>query len=212
MSIFHGVVATSALKAAALDPDPENSDNLMNVIYLCHNCHVLLDKPLVSLVPQILEDPTTIFPYDPRAVDHYDVVVEFPGGLEPANIAVLQEDKEYKRMRPGHVLTLRTADPATLPLPHPLLLQLHVVCSRMVVIRAAAGYPVLIDGSSDGDTVYDPLEVADVKQFYGEFGGKDESRDPEIVILELDQRKYEQEQLLLKLGGRVNVMGSAATG
>lgn len=212
IAMFRGVAGTSALKAAALDPDPNNPDNLMNVIQLCRNCHNFLDKSLISLVPQILEAPATAisFPYDPREVAHYDVVVELPAGFERAKIPVLQADGDWKSLRPGQVLTLRTADPATLPLPHPLLLQLHVLCSRMAIMRAAAGYPILLEDESDGNTLFDPLEVGDDiqedKECYGELGGRDESRDPEVVILELDQRKFEQEQLLLKIRGRADTV------
>lgn len=207
VAMFKGVVATDQLKAAALDPDPNDPDNIMNVIFLCSKCHTLLDKPMVSLIPQILESPNSVFPYDPSSVDHYDAVVEFPAGLQRAVIHVLQEDGEGKRLRPGHVLTLRTADSTTLPLPHPLLLQLHAICSRIVVMRAAAGYPVLADDDdSDGDTVFDGLrtgeDLAEPKECFTEFGKKDVSRDPEVVIRELDQRKYEQEQLLMKLRAR----------
>lgn len=106
-----------------------------------------------------------------------------------------------KRMRPGHVVTLRTADAMALPLPHPLLLQLHAICSRMAVMRAVAGYPVVTDDNSDGDTVFDALRMGDEEdtgECFSEFGAKDVSRDPEGVILELEQRKYEQEQVLQK--------------
>lgn len=211
VAMFKGAAATDQLKAAALDPDATDSDNIMNVLFLCYTCHALLDKNMVSLIPQILESPDSVFPYDPRSVDHYDAVVEFPAGLQRAVIQVLQDDGEGRRLRPGHVLTLRTADPTTLPLPHPLLLQLHAICSRMVVMRAAAGYPVLADDDdSDGDTVFDALEtdegvgedLAQPKECFTEFGGKDVSRDPELVIRELDQRKYEQGQLLVKLRAR----------
>lgn len=203
IAMFRGASATASLKAAALDPDPEDADNLMNVMQLCRNCHRLLDAPRVSLVPQILEDPASIFPYDPRAVAQYDVVAEFPAGLATAVIFVMQDDGESKRMRPGQVVTLRTADPATLPLPHPLLLQLHVLCSRMVVLRAAAGYPVLLDDDSDDDTVYD-LGVGEETQDFVQFGGQkgEEARDPAVVMLEMEQRRREQEVLLMKIKGR----------
>lgn len=207
VAMFRGVEATDQLKAAALDPDPKDPDNIMNVIFLCSKCHTLFDKTMLSLIPQILESADSIFPYDPRMVNHYDAVVEFPAGWRRAVVSILQDDGEVKRMRPGHVLTLHTDDPMNLPLPHPLLLQLHAVCSRMVVMRAAAGYPVLTDDDSDGDTVFDALKVGEedigeVKECFSEIGGKDESRDPAVVMLELDQRKYEQEQLLHKLRGR----------
>lgn len=207
VGIFKGVEVTDQLRAAALDPDPNNPDNIMNVIFLCYQCHALLDKTMISLIPQILESPDSVFPYDPRMVDHYESVVEFPAGLRRAVISILQDDGEVKRMRPGHILTLRTSDPTNLPLPHPLLLQLHAICSRMVVMRAAAGYPVLTGDSSDGDTVFDTPtldegDIGEAKECFGEFGTKDVSRDPAVVILELQQRKQEQEQLLQKLRAR----------
>lgn len=204
IAMFRGTSDTASLKAAALDPDPDEADNLMNVMQLCRNCHRLLDAPRVSLVPQILEDPASIFPYDPRAVTQYDVVAEFPAGLATAVIFVMQDDGESKRMRPGQVFTLRTADPVTLPLPHPLLLQLHVLCSRMVVLRAAAGYPVLLDDDSDDDTVYDLLGVGEEPKCFVQLGRPkgEEARDPAVVMLEKDQRKREQELLLMKIKGR----------
>lgn len=207
IAMFKGTQATTQLKNAALDPEPNKTDNILNVIYLCVKCHVLLDTTKISLLPQILENVGSVFPYNPRTVEEYNVVVEFPAGLQDVAIAILQDDGEFKRLRPGHVLTMHTADPAKLPLPHPLLLQLHVICSRMVVLRAAAGYPVLMgDNDSDGDTVFDSLRVgddlSDGTECYGEFGGKDVVRNPAVVVLELEQRKYEQVQLLQKMRAR----------
>ncbi|KAL0630768.1 hypothetical protein Q9L58_010383 [Maublancomyces gigas] len=176
--MFRGVDATTQLKPAALDPEPDNPDNIMN----------------------ILENRNSVFPDDPRKVAQYQVIVEFPGGMQHVSVPILQEDGEFKRMRPGHVLTLRTADARALPLPHPLLLQLHAVCSRMVIMRAAAGHPVLSD---DALQVTEEDTDEQEKEHYGQFGGKDETRDPAIVILEHDQRKHEQQQLLQKIyGGR----------
>lgn len=207
VAMFKGIQATAQVRAAALYPEPNNPDNILNVINLCVKCHVLLDTTKISLIPPILESPDIVFPYNPRKVKQYDVVVEFPAGLQDVNIAILQDDGDFKRLRPGHLLTMHTTDPAKLPLPHPLLLQLHVICSRMVVLRAAAGYPVLMgDDDSDGDTVFDALgvwnDLSDGTECYGEFGSKDVARDPAVVVLELDQRKYEQVQLLQKMRAR----------
>lgn len=85
----------------------------------------------------------------------------------------------------------------------------------MVVMRAAAGYPVLTDDNSDGDTVFDALragqdDTGEVKECFGEFGNKDVSRDPAVVILELQQRRHEQEQLLQKLRARGDEGGHCA--
>lgn len=41
----------------------------------------------------------------------------------------------------------------------------------------------------------------------GCLGGKDEPRDPAIVILDVHQRNYEQQQLLHKLRGRGDADG-----
>lgn len=98
VAMFRGADATAKLKAAALDPDPNDADNLMNVLQLCRNCHRLLDAPRVSLVPQILENPASVFPYDPHVVTEYDVVAEFPAGFATAVIFVMQDDGESKRM------------------------------------------------------------------------------------------------------------------
>lgn len=145
VALFRGANATATLKATALAPDRNNSYNLMNMIQLCPNCHYLFSRQWVSLIPQIIEDPAFVFPYDPRVVTQYDVVVEFPAGSSVAPIPVMEDDGTGKWMRPGYVFTLRTPDPATLPLPHPLLLQLNVLCSRMVAMRATIGYPVILD-------------------------------------------------------------------
>lgn len=213
VAMFRGGDATASVKAAALDPDPTNPDNLMNVIQLCANCQRSFDAQRVSLVPQILEDPASVFPYDPRVVTQYDVVVEFPEGSSQAGIPAIQNNRNLRWVRPGHVITLRTADPTTHPLPHPLLLQLHVLCSRMVVMRAAAGYPVFLEDESDSDTLYDLLGASnDQSPYPAECAGQksmvlahpvlEVSRDPAIVMLELEQRKREREQLLQRLQAR----------
>lgn len=217
IAMFKGASATAHIQAAALDPDPSKTDNILNVMYLCVKCHVLLDTTKVSLLPQILESGSSLFPYNPRSVHEYDVIVEFPAGLQDVVIAILQPDGEFKRLRPGHAFTMRTADAVELPLPHPLLLQLHAVCSRMVVLRAAAGYPVLGgDDESDGEmVVVDGVALGEEEEqegseWFGEFGGKDVVRDPQVVLLELERRRGEQMQLLRKMrrGGRwVGVMG-----
>lgn len=86
----------------------------------------------------------------------------------------------------------------------PLLLQLHVLCSRMVVLRAAAGSPVLLDDGSDADTVYDLLGAVVEPLCFVELGGTEceEARDPAVVMLEMEQRDGERERLLMKIKGR----------
>lgn len=43
-------------------------------------------------------------------------------------------------LEPGTRVVFRTTDPTTLPLPHPLLFQLHAACSRVIAMKAAAGW------------------------------------------------------------------------
>lgn len=43
-------------------------------------------------------------------------------------------------LSPGTTIVFRTTDPSVLPLPHPLLFQLHAVCSRIIAMKAAAGW------------------------------------------------------------------------
>lgn len=47
-----------------------------------------------------------------------------------------------KALSAGHVLTLRTSDARALPLPHPLLFQIHAVIARIVAMKAAGGFPL----------------------------------------------------------------------
>lgn len=71
-----------------------------------------------------------------------------------------------KFLQPGDSIRLVTADPTTHPLPHPLLWQLHALLSRVMAMKAAAGYPVFSCGgwgSDDGEdgAVEDTPEWAD---------------------------------------------------
>lgn len=163
VGIFRGVAAAAQLKAAALAPDPESLDTLMNTICLCHNCQVLFHEASLTFIPMVFKDPSIRYPFDPHAVEHYNVRIVFAGNFSTTVVGIVQHNGELVRMRPGHVFTFNTTDPTTRPLPHPLLIELHLVCSRMVTLRTAAGYPVLphndCDGDSDGDTPCDPHAV-----------------------------------------------------
>lgn len=56
-------------------------------------------------------------------------------------------------MVPGATITFRTPDPVRLPLPHPLLFQLHAICSRVLAMKAAAGWqPDKFYGEDDDDS------------------------------------------------------------
>lgn len=59
-----------------------------------------------------------------------------------------------RRMCPGDEITLKTHDMLELPLPHPLLFQLHAIVSRVIALKAAAGFPLFPDfhrGIDDDD-------------------------------------------------------------
>lgn len=45
----------------------------------------------------------------------------------------------------GDVITLSTKDSLDLPLPHPLLFQIHALISRVIGMKAAAGFPTFPD-------------------------------------------------------------------
>lgn len=145
IALFRGPIAVLSLKTAA-------GIGLLNTLWLCRDCRGLFAQSRVSLLPQVVDvTPPFAFPYDPCEVANYALVLEFPGGIEGAVVDVLRDDGTARRMMPGDMFLFRTDDAKNLPLPHPLLLQINVVCNRMVVLRRAAGYPVGGEGVVVGD-------------------------------------------------------------
>lgn len=68
----------------------------------------------------------------------------------------LDDDGEWwpdGKLHPGHEITLTTHDARHLLLPHPLLFQLHAIISRVMALKAAAGFPLFPghDRGSDDD-------------------------------------------------------------
>lgn len=59
-----------------------------------------------------------------------------------------------KTLDEGHVITLSTNNPLDLPLPHPLLFQVHAIICRVIALKAAAGFPLFpgCDRSDYDDT------------------------------------------------------------
>lgn len=57
------------------------------------------------------------------------------------------------KLCPGQEITLTTHNALDLPLPHPLLFQLHAVISRVIALKAAAGFPLFpgFDRGTDDD-------------------------------------------------------------
>lgn len=160
IGLFRGNNALRSLKAAAAQLDNTNPENLLNELPMCRSCHELSAQSFVSLLPLILAvKPPMPFPYNPYAVMRYETVVEFAGGVTNAAINIPDYFGGAKRLWPGDTVSLLTSDPVDLPLPHPLLMQINLLCNRMVVLRAAAGYPVQIEQGREGDTSTNPIQV-----------------------------------------------------
>lgn len=199
VAMFRGEAETRQMKTYALEPDAENADNILNVVCMCRNCHHLYDHAAITLVPDI-DAPGVDFPYTPWKQSAYDVTVEFPGGCD-RDVKVLSETEagDVFRIKPGHRLSWRTDDPEKYPLPHPLLLQLHVVCSRMVKLRAGAGWRAQDGYSEGGQTAWEEAEVGDEVGIF-EMVGEEEARDSstEVVERELELRQMERRMLWAK--------------
>lgn len=58
-----------------------------------------------------------------------------------------------KELDAGHIITLSTDNALGLPLPHPLLFQIHAIVSRIIALKAAAGFPLfpVFDCGDDDD-------------------------------------------------------------
>lgn len=55
-------------------------------------------------------------------------------------------------LEPGDIIHFRTSDPSTMHLPHPAVFQLHAIVSRIMGMKAAAGFPILPDQDWDMDS------------------------------------------------------------
>ncbi|KAL0631406.1 hypothetical protein Q9L58_009724 [Maublancomyces gigas] len=162
IGLFRVSTVISSLKAAARCHDATGPENPLNILGLCQNCRCLFTHSLVSFLPQIVEaKPVFAFPYDPRMVTSYKVVSEFPGGLKSAVIKIMDDENGDKCLLPGDVFALNTVDAIKCPLPHPALLQVNVLCSRMVNMRNAIGCPVVIPAEGEEGTAVTWCEVAD---------------------------------------------------
>lgn len=84
-------------------------------------------------------------------------MVEFPFGHRGIGISVwrdgsVDEDDDLvfvKRLAPGDTVSFRTSDPSTMPLPHPLLFQLHAIMARILSAKASAGFPFFAHDAPD---------------------------------------------------------------
>lgn len=151
IAMFLGDKETEQLREMTLAPSTMSTDCIQNVMLLESHVHHYFDTGSLSLVPNI-EDLT--FPYDMATTTQYSATVEMANGSQQVAIAVFKWVKvpgeadvrklDYE-LKPGDQVTFTTTDPKTMPIPHPLLLQLHALVCRILHIQGAAGYPVLPD-------------------------------------------------------------------
>lgn len=173
ITLFRGAAATDALKEATLGPYPHSTDTLLNLLVMTPDVHRFFDRAQIAVVPHLTDDQV---PYDPQTVltvrhtraclsldtpantsYQYNAAVEFPFGVKRISIPVWRDedgDEVYvKRLAPGDTITFRTTNPTTMPLPHPLLFQLHTILARIVAAKARAGFPSFPDDAPDADNI-----------------------------------------------------------
>lgn len=123
-------------------------DCVQNLILLSTEVHCYFGPGLLVLVPDITGSLNS---YDASTVTEYTATVEMPYGSKEVSLAVFKyQDLPGGRsgsalchlLTPGETITFRTTDTEAMPLPHPLLLQIHALCSRMGYLRTAAGHPL----------------------------------------------------------------------
>lgn len=62
VELFHGVEATASLRAVTLGPNPDATDTVRNVWFLCKTCHDGFDHGKLSVIPDL---DRIAYPYDP---------------------------------------------------------------------------------------------------------------------------------------------------
>lgn len=175
VELFRGVEATAALRAVAL---ARNTDTVRNVWFLCTACHNGFDHGKLSVYPWSRWDHVSLWPRADKLgifplpcqshwsakkiyCAQYPATIEFPRGNQAIHIACWKREPRGrtvydKTLDEGHRITLLTDNALDLPLPHPLLFQIHAIICRVVALKAAAGYP-LFPGFDRGD--YDDSAV-----------------------------------------------------
>lgn len=107
-------------------------------------------------------------------IPQYRASVELPYGADVVDLSLWTTDATGRRtvdvLRSGQTITLRTSNPSTHPLPHPLLLQLHTAVTRLRRMCVARGVPLLPadlplsyhgEGSDNSRTNYQDLVSKD---------------------------------------------------
>ncbi|KAI5839104.1 hypothetical protein DFP73DRAFT_599076 [Morchella snyderi] len=147
----------TALMGLVLEPQG-TTDHLRNVMLLSSTEHRAFDTHKWELVP-VLE----MLPYNPNTCSEYKARVGLLGKKLISLSSYIQTSagtEHNGNITDGHLVTLMTPNPAKLPLPHPLLLQLHSICPGIISLRASAGYPLTATASDerDGKTACHHLE------------------------------------------------------
>lgn len=81
--------------------------------------------------------------------------VGFPSGPDGISLSVYKYNDEEgtgyieKELQPGDVLSFSTTNPRRMPLPHPLVFQLHAILAHMLLRKAAAGFPITAESNHD---------------------------------------------------------------
>lgn len=153
-------------------------DCVQNLIFLSTEVHCCFGPGLLVLVPDITEGLNS---YDASTVTEYTATVEMPYGSKEVSLAVFKyQDLPGggsgstldHLLTPGETITFRTTDTEAMPLPHPLLLQIHALCSRMEYVRTTAGHPLNRYDSDDYGTEVSayagPLNFSDDDAISGE--------------------------------------------
>lgn len=162
VELFRGRKATVALKAVALAPTPENVDQLKNVWYLCKQCHSCFGGGKLAVIPDITHITIPFDSAETTSVRSFriscgsllsNVLItvqrthRVSGWTQRHCFARWAQDEDddlvlVRRMIPGDEITLKTNDTVDLPVPHPLLFQLHAIISRVIALKAAGGFPL----------------------------------------------------------------------
>lgn len=158
VAMFKGQAGMQQVRRMTLGPRAFSTDNILNVLWLSSEVHKALDDGQLALVPLVSAapyDPATVkevsspsYPCLQATIDihQYSARVELPYGADAVDLCIWTTDAAGRRdvsvLRSGQTITLRTAEPTTHPLPHPLLLQLHTAFTRLRKMCATAGVPL----------------------------------------------------------------------
>lgn len=161
IGMFLGHEKAEKIQAVTLSPRTSSTDCIQNMVLLGEASYKPFNAGVLALVPNLAD---IIFPYNMATATGYTATVEMPFGSQETLIPVWEWKLDGQGtpkgsfshfLKPGDQVTFTTTDAKTMPLPHPLLLQLHALVSRVVFIMAGAGCPSLLEHSSESGTCAD---------------------------------------------------------